>query len=296
MRSGGHGISMKNVLTQAFANLGRVPCWKWQISGVSLTYVTALTLFFALHLLFVSRSVCAETQTNSAQVYSSGQERLCLGFNPQKNKWGWAPPADGWFDCPPHYAFFGVTNPLGRPDAFAVEMYGNCCALPAADILTDDRLEAPSECPDGFIVTGIYLQGDPERRLPHPLRCTKVNSDNYVLGAAKPGVHWGLESAASFPWSERKRMRRDELPLAIRYGLMRETFESFTNAGCTGDPVGSLLAGKTDTKCSGFLWRELFLRGGPGGKSIMPLRMFPDCAGITDIFDKNAVCIPVDRR
>lgn len=249
--------------------------------------VTAYTLLF----------VCTRTQ---ADVPSSKEteERIkensppvCIGYYPDRKSWG---SLTSWREltnlCPKNHAFLGIHEPVGPFIGKKVRLSGSCCPLPSSDILTEEHQFADTICPEEHVVTGICIGDDGCKRLGgHTLRCTRI-STNYTLSSPRVGSMWGINNSAAFPWKEFKLIREDEVPTALRYGISRVGINTFYNSGCVGSPIGSLLTGKNKSSCRGTYWRQLLSKKNIDGKAV-PVKMFPDCRGITDLFSPNAACV-----
>lgn len=218
---------------------------------------------------------------------------VCTGYNPLTKKWGWRPYEDQeWIECPPHYAFFGTGNPPHRLTNGLVKMAGNCCPLPKNDILTDNHVIVDAICPDGYVVTSLERRRKGKEHVSR-MRCTRINTEKYTLGTMHRGVHWGVGTAASFPWSERKFIRIDEIPRAIWYGLRRRAKTELTMNGCVGEPIGSLFVAKRASNCKGLFWRRLYYRFPEGGsEDRRPVKMFPDCRAVKNSLSHEPECIP----
>lgn len=214
---------------------------------------------------------------------------VCVGFNKTSQKWGWKHYRESWIKCPPHHAFFGVNKSHSRREMEHVSLHGNCCRLPADDILTEKHIESTTYCPDQFVATGLQGRAGNPKSVSH-LRCTKINTDKYSLGKPHRGVRWGVESSAAFPWHERKSIRRNQIPMAIRYGIGRYLKSVFTVSGCVGEPIGSLLVGKEFSNCKGLFWKQLLRK--TEDKGLRPVTMFPKCRDIDDVFSPDAKCLP----
>lgn len=198
---------------------------------------------------------------------------------------------DPFLMCPPQHAFFGLHSAYTNSNASKVLVLGNCCRLPFDDVLSSEHKIVQTRCPDDYVVTGINGNyGWPDRV--KPFRCTRINTKKYSLAPATTGVRWGYSASSAFPWQERKFIRRDEIPLAIRYGISRVGILHFSSSGCIGEPPGSLFVGRVGSRCRATLWQELRYRKiteiGDDSKSVV---MFPDCALPPDIFSKEASCV-----
>lgn len=217
----------------------------------------------------------------------------CVGYLPPTDTWGWKELSHhAWNECPPGYAFFGVERPFGKWEAEDVPLHGNCCRLPAGDILTEEHLITRGACPDGYVITGMRMVGvsyaDCPKDCGRKIRCTKINQKDYALGPIRKGVHWGVNSSAAFPWKEKKSIRRNQIPLAIRYGVARQMRARVGNDGCVGDPIGSLLIGARALGCVNTLWREVFKVLDRGEKKRM--QMYPECKDISSVFSPDPKC------
>ncbi len=255
-----------------------------------LTYITAVSL------LFVPLALAEQNLETSFPA--------CVGFDSATNSFGWRDWATSKNNpqagqrrimrtCPPHTVFYGTTMGSGQYGPSDAPIDANCCPLPEQDILTDEHVEAISHCPDNFVVTGvtIRLKCGSGKECERPIRCTRINTDRYQLGSEQPGVFWGASVKASFPWKEDKKIRVDELPLAIRYGVQRSQRRVFALAGCVGEPPGSLLVAKNSVRCKGFRYRELQYRGVPGdAPKGTAVKMFPECDKIDTVFASDAKC------
>ena len=259
--------------------------------------MTAKAIFrmlFGAVVLVLHDSALARSEDTEAVGSAVESGYICLGYHPENNAWGWAdlPPGFSWL-CPPGYAFFSITHPCCHKQPEQLLVAGNCCRLPRADILTDQHLTAVGSCPDGFVATGILWNtrgaAAPYQDPGRGFRCTRINSTRYALGQVHPGTMWGIDAASAFPWQEQKRIRRDQIPLAIRFGAARRTSAALDSGGCIGNPIGSLFVGLKARHCQGTLWAEVFEITAEGKKE--SLRMFPQCLSIDDLFSPEAKCL-----
>lgn len=244
---------------------------------------------------------CSQVRADSVveeTVVDVPSANVCVGYHPPTKTWGFESSRPGeWYLCPEHFAFTGVTNLKLRPSSGNVEVSGSCCPLPAEDILTDKHCFVELRCPRDTVVTGLQHFSTPNclESCRRSLRCTRINVQKYELGPVHSGVQWGISTSATFPWLERKRIRKDEIPMAIRYGVSRLTRALVTKDGCIGEPVGSLLVGKGKKKDSckdGSFWRELRYRSSAeGAESTQAVKMYPECRDIDDIFSPAAKCV-----
>ncbi len=250
------------------------------------------TLLYVRTLLCIStlladyRPVIAETQI--------GPSSPCIGYNPESKLWGWDPtgPITKWY-CPRNYAYFSLDRTSASlQNGRNVKAVGDCCKLPAEDVLTESHISAFETCPTDFVATGGTFTDFYRNNSPSALRCTKINTERYQLGPAAPGVLWGVASQASFPFIEPRIIMRRAIPLAIRYGIGRKSRTYWSAAGCIGQPAGSLLTEKLGRGCANYIFRELQYRGaGSDPPAGTPVPIIPQCSEITDIFDPDAQCV-----
>ena len=241
---------------------------------------------------FVAR-VAEGAELNEVSL-SQANPKICTGFDAESGKalLGRLDADLAVYSCPTSHALFGVHNP-GSSDIvpFGINLIGNCCPLPHDDILTDEHVRVSDACPPGYVVTGggtFSLCDNCEKFM----KCTKINTKRYQLGPQRSGVAWGVDSRGVYFWKERKRIKRKELPVAIRFGVSRRSRWIFEPAGCVGDPMGSIPVRKTSKRCKGIFFRQLQYVGLIGDPPAgTPVKMFPDCHDIDDILSNNPRCI-----
>lgn len=211
---------------------------------------------------------------------------VCIGFNHETNQWG-----EEYQVCPTGFAAYGVADAGGkeRPGE-KIPAVQVCCPLPAKDILTSENVYVRESCPEDYVATGSKLDfshGDDSIQL---MRCTKINSARYQLGAPHGAKYWGNGFAG---WQGSDRIEREEIPPGIRYAMGRQTQEQWGAEGCVGFPWGSLLTKKTQKYCGGFFFRELQFKGAAGDPSTgTPVKMFPDCSDVAQVKDAgHASCV-----
>ena len=243
---------------------------------------------------------------------------VCIGATPEEDTSSWQAinSGSGTVNCPQGYALYGATPQPGNPPSFT----GICCKLPKSDILTSEVSEHPYSCPAGSVVTG----GRPKSILPcvrdlasckvdcdrahdacrkkrrsaeHLLRCTKLNLSRYQLSrtndvaTVRLASHFSQRSVSLTP--------KRSIPLAIRYGIDRGSKYSWNYSVCAGRPWGSLFAGRLEgrsKKCEAFLFDTLEYRGLPGDPPRgTPVKMFPDCEKLSDLYDPNAYCVDTPK-
>ena len=201
---------------------------------------------------------------------------VCLGYNPfaplgSGSKWG-----NQSSLCPQGSAYFGALEGL-IPDPVRNTVFASCCRLPRADILLDEHLTASVSCPEGYVITGS--EGTAGSLL-EKVRCTRVNTARYSLGPLREGRYWGNGLSSR---GQREQLQLTDIPAAIRSGIGRVDDTSWAIDGCVGTPVGALLVKKGAKHCQESGYRELLEDG-------KPVKMFPECREIEDIFDPTSGC------
>ncbi len=201
--------------------------------------------------------------------------------------------------CPPGHAYMGVSeSPAGpqREGRFVSVDGGDCCPVPAA-LLTDTHSWEYEQCPENSVATGSRLTETVEEinRSVSQMRCTKINTDRFVLAASEPGEKYGIfESqvwATVFGIPEVK-TSRPQLPLALRYGLGRRAPSSWRTSGCVGRPPGSLLVAKRGKYCEDLRYSTVRHRDPTKPDGIgSELKLLPDCVSIDDIQSLQPRCL-----
>lgn len=259
-------------------------------------FSTELILWSGLaFFLFLSHPVRADSVREEGSVESSSLP-VCVGYHSPTKTWGQESALPGeWFLCPEQSAVLGVHPPKLYRGTGNIQVKGNCCLLPADGILGEKHVFVEKNCPEDSVVTGFLIFSAPDcgESCRKVLRCTSINTDTYELGPVSGGVRWGISASAAFPWLEHKRIRRDEVPMAIRYGVSRYSKVKFAKDGCVGEPIGSVLVGRGDSRCgSGTFWRELRYRtSSEGTKRSQALKMYPECRDISVLFSPEAECV-----
>lgn len=220
---------------------------------------------------------------------------VCLGYHSEMQVWGeqWIgrnsrkPDKDGRYvrHCPENHVFYAVDDPSVTTTQRL--LIANCCPLPFDDILSTEHTSAPAKCPSDSVITGVeYI--DQEGMITLNVRCTKINNQTYQLAAPKSGVYWGVGRNMN-TLVETKKIKRGEIPAAIRSSVGRTTRYLWDDDGCIGAPIGSLLVGLGKSTCKQFTFSQLL------HKDERPVQLFEDCVGISDVFDPNARCIQRDE-
>ena len=118
--------------------------------------------------------------------------------------------------------------------------------------------------------------------------CNRVNPERYILGPATPGIFFSNGAASS---SRGRSILRFEIPLAIRYAFKRVGYDNWQTYGCIGQPFGSLVVSLPAGRCDTGTYRELRYRGAAGDPPVgTPVKMFPDCEEMANVFDPTAGC------
>ncbi len=192
-------------------------------------------------------------------------------------------------DCPKNHAIYGNLPPMVSRYTAAerIPLHAFCCPLPAEDILLEERIAVTTECPDGFVGTGV--RSDACENCYDQIICTRINSARYRLGPVSEGVHWG---SSSHVWKNSRHLERAEVPAALRLGVSRVSRFAWEEAGCIGFPLGSLLVAKSSKRCKGFRYRSLVYAGAPGDPtSGTAVQMFAECTTVTDLYSEVPNCV-----
>ena len=235
----------------------------------------------------------------------------CSGYNPSQGNWntvGVFPLQELEANCAPGYAYLSVDFPVGTPRAGGkIALAGRCCRLPDG-VLTNIHTYALEVCPGDTVATGTRAE-----RQVHPcmnnwgacvkewetidqyFRCTGIDTKRYRIGPKQPGYILGfnhsltMQSVTGVGFTTRSR-----IPLALRYGVVRDGRFGLDSGGFVGFPWGSLLVGKKSKK--EILFAELQYRGANGDPADgTPVRIYPDCAGLTNPLDPYPRCEPSGR-
>ena len=193
--------------------------------------------------------------------------------------------------CPKNYAIYSLmvpgaaeTKELGA----TIPVTGQCCRLPADDILTNDSILAFEACPENFVATGgSSVANCTECR--KVIHCTRINTERYQLGSQVNGAFWGFRAGY---WRNESILFRREIPAAIRYGAGRVNRWAWQAGGCLAFPFGGLLTGKQTRWCEDFVFQPLEFKGLPGDPSAgTPVEMFAECDSIDNEFQTSAACL-----
>ena len=222
--------------------------------------------------------------------------KICLGYtkyaagNGEVEHWGYADERG----CFANQAIYSGQRGLLRPKTLPPLSYpfqSDCCPLPADDILTEEKKVVNFECPPDFVATATIPFDPAQAKRNRPVVCTKINTARYQLAPPSPGVYWGFGSAY---WRNAARFERRDIPAAIRYGVGRNSRFEYDIQGCIGYPFGSVLIAKATSspRCAELRFSQIQYRGLPGDPPQgTPVKMFPDCSDVTDVFDPQAGCI-----
>ncbi len=204
------------------------------------------------------------------------QPSVCIGYNPFVGQWAGTKWGAQTGFCPNGFAYYGATEGL-IPGAEHNTVIASCCPLPRRDILLEEHVFAAVECPDGYVITGSEPLNKSEAS---KVRCTKINAAKYQLGPLKPGRYWGNGLSSR---GQLEQLQLADLPVAIRSGISRTDYSSWSIDGCVGTPPGALLVKKGAKHCQESGYRELLENG-------VPVKMFPDCREIENVFDPTSGC------
>lgn len=215
--------------------------------------------------------------------------KVCLGYHlkngpPAHSKWG-----EDFRLCDENSAIFGNSEGF-KNERLGSGVVANCCPLPFSDILETREQKAFRACPDGMVITGNYFLNESCSDCPLQVRCTAINSKRYRLGRPQPGRYWGSGFSGRM---QDRRYQLSDIPLGIRTGVARNRYGELAIDGCMGEPPGSLLTERNGKSCSETVYRELLYRGLPGDPPDgTPVKMFPDCRKIENMFDPYSGCFP----
>lgn len=224
-------------------------------------------------------------QNPAPEVRRGLKPQICVGVNSDEPTFGYTKE-----QCPKHHAIYANSDVPGAhktgPGRY-VQLTGLCCPLPSDDILTDEHLYFEQEtCPDQYVATGAG--GDCEDKC--TMRCTKINTKRYKLGPEKVAYYVKFADAGRlFGQGRTKRVFWENLPQALRYGINRTKHDLWASDGCLGVSLGSLLTRKNQKRCDGFFYRELQYLDG------VPVKMFPDCEAISDLYSAKPQCLDAKR-
>ena len=208
----------------------------------------------------------------------------CLAYSPgYERRWGLM----GDRGCPPDYAYLAVDDGAGtRTNSERLWTNGLCCRLPRG-VLTEERMEAPFECPDGWVGAGGRNTGDNEDSF-KPIICAKIDTERFRLGPRFPGSYWG--TGQSMRGQDRVRSL-SEINISLRVAIQRRAFNEFDMDGCVGDPPGSIMVNKGRGMCKTFAFRQLLYRGVPGDPPDgTPVPLLPNCSALENIYDPSSGC------
>jgi len=291
-------VAEKKTAHQAVNTCARIPplllialgisCRRIGISLATRRRKTLITVGFAgliglgTSFLWLQHKRFEEKLTFFNSTLSDTAGRVCIGLDQKGIPMVWSAP-----NCPPNHAIIGEDD-LGsrRKDGPGenVPVLGNCCPLPFDDILTEKHYySVTSACPENSLVTGAS-RADCQRHC--SVRCTEINTSKYKLGPERRSYYWHRTwrfNKAGGSWLES--MRFNDIPVAIRYSMSRETQKQWDIDGCVGVPFGSPLTRKETGRCSGFFHRQLLYLDGT------PVPMVPRCLDVSDPYDPNATCV-----
>jgi hypothetical protein len=209
--------------------------------------------------------------------------KVCVGFKPGAISLPWG--YEGG-NCPKNSVYVanhdvGGSNKSG-PGEF-VQLTGLCCELPADDILTDRHTYSEFErCPDQYVATG----GAGACEQGCTMRCTQINTKKYTLGPETVAYYVkDAEAGKLYGQGDTIRVHWQQLPESVRWGVLRSSHNEWTGDSCIGVPLGSMLVRKSSKRCDGFFYRELRYLDG------VPVKIFPDCDTISDLYSPNPTCI-----
>lgn len=199
---------------------------------------------------------------------SDGAPWPCTSFDPIVRTFGTGRRAKPVI-CPVNHIVLALDD---RPSAEGPASWTTCCRLPRDDILTAEEVIVPAHemrCPPGTLYTGGWLKT--WKSCPGCLRCTKVNTDRYELGAELSGEYFGRGMSRPFLTSDRS---RHSLPLEVRYGVGRILSDDWDADGCISPDLDSALVSTSSEQCGETRFRALLERT---GGSLKRVQILPRC-------------------
>ena len=244
-----------------------------------------------------------------AQLPPDHHPAICTGYSEDAKTWIATGSSHALKEthCPRGHAFYatvlyqksGITL-----DPEKVKVAGNCCPLPAADMLTDQATETSLECPPDAIVTGARLNETPAECSSEPvsaecvresylrktmLRCTKINTARYRLQEVQQVLTVGLVGHLRYLFQQRT--QRKNIPPAIRRGVGRLGRLDLSDTACIGYPWGAVFTGRFGKPCSKAKFRQFEFTGLPGDPPLgTPVQMFPICDALSEPLSPHPEC------
>lgn len=228
----------------------------------------------------------------------------CIGYYPDRDGWGAIESGVGTkgYDsdhCPEGWALFTAERTSGTDRAGEwVHLTGICCELPP-NALTGERVKVPSECPDGYVITGVAteipLRHDnvPRDDMLHPVYCQRLDPGRFRLGPplrgyeVSTGVDFLRDGIAQLKRTPVRRIPWSRVPAGFRYGVGRTSQRLWWMLSCVSQPWGAIVTGKRGKACSSMQFRQLL-----SASTDEPVQLIPDCESIRDPASPNATCIP----
>lgn len=256
--------------------------------------ITSLT-----YALIFARIAAAEPQA----VVRAPEPRVCIGYDPV-HLWNNLILVNNVAKeayCFEGYAFLAHDVAGGRwfHSTNQSPIAGYCCPLPEG-VLTSEHVFVDAICPDNFVATGARTSPEsPSIGKPAiEIRCTKIDTHRYYLESATEAWNVGWlndltgETLDYLRGGTRQQTTRNLIPAGLRYGLLRHSQTLWNISGCVGYPWGSVLVGRVGgSGCSGYRFRQVFLRGNEGLRSGQPLQIFPNCRALDNPFKPDASCM-----
>lgn len=217
---------------------------------------------------------------------------VCVGYSPSvpatsdnsfMRKWGIDQPGL----CSDDYGIY-LGFEVNKQPVEQIGAHSGCCPLPFRNMLIGDPQKAVERCPDGMIAIGEEQVNPFERNL--VWWCRKL-SDRFQLGPETSGRYFGVGYSVR---GHRERLRRDLIPVGIRTAAARIGFNGWDSDGCVGSPPGSVVTGrsKDGLGCERLKFREVQYRGLAGDPPAgTPVKMFPDCSLVENMFRPDAGCL-----
>ncbi len=213
--------------------------------------------------------------------------KICLGYSPDASlldsKWG--PRHAG---CPANSVWLS-SNDSDTTNSRRLHFYdAYCCPLPDDDILGEETVETETMCPEDFVAVGAISSCE---NCALRLQCRKLNLERYKLGEVQAGVYFG--QGASSRWQEHI-LDVKEIPPAIRFGVRRQSDQTFSRDGCIAPVDGSVYVGNSSgNACRAYKYRQIQYIGHAGDPpKNTPVRMIPECRFVPNPRSPVAGCTP----
>lgn len=251
-------------------------------------------------------SVSAETHS-PPPIKQQSSAKVCTGFDSERQRWGpvKVDAANSEANCPSGSAIMAYAlvarSHRSRAPEFPIEGY--CCPLPDG-ALTSEHTFDEETCPEGSVVTGGKQERteseSPQGREKYLLRCTRLNSVQFRLASTRRGRKIGgvrdtfAENVRHLLGDTTDNVTWSEIPLALRYGILRVGPAEWESGGCIGASWGAVLVSRSGSECRELSFREILPkinRGEDQSTSSQSIRVYPECDALSAPFAADASCL-----